>query len=654
MATNVEATIITNKVRYKSDISSLKKVMSDIRKLKDFSSKAMVASSPRQNVQQVRQVKRQVSDMMNAHIDAFKSVQKSRSRQMEKNSQDFYNSMFGIGAKGKSAKESAAAFQSMFNNENANAHVASFQKMQDRLAAIADKERRKQEAKDLAAAERARKKVEAAQQRANDLRRNRRQSASARESGIAFELSRTRLNTSQISKYQHEVQKLSDAYTNLSMSTRQYNEATRQILARARMQSKEFKTFGERLWEVRGRLLGIAAVAASAIYALNSVASATARMSQEAIARNQEYKKYQAQGGLGSDEAQALQFAVRRETGFDLSLNKLADVAKDVQDKVGDLSNGKWTQNKKTGEWNFGGGGEMSDWINMMVTRGGYGREEAVSTLRSVKGPGDLGALLTELQKKAKLSTEEFTQLAEVVNDFSWIAKAMGNEGENVVKAMKYLYDNGVILSDKQRENIDWLAKTSAVYQQFQESLSDNFVSSFAQGLKEAGIDSDALKDAFLELKPIVQDLGVWLGHLVGGIRNLLSYIPGSKSYNEQAYKDAQDNYMWAETQGSPIVSWLVKRWSSTSSAGEKGWQDAVKGLMNPNPTIPTSPQQAGINSPSGVPIINNNIMVKPADVKIETDTSKLEGVFSVMASGMISDHWSAQTDDLYSFQLNQ
>lgn len=106
----------------------------------------------------------------------------------------------------------------------------------------------------------------------------------------------------------------------------------------------------------------------------------------------------------------------------------------------------------------------MADWLNIMVNRGGYTQQGALATLRNVKGPVELAVLLEGLRKSAKLTDSEFTALAEVINDFSYLAKSVDASGQNVIDTMNTMVNSGLALNSQQQKSIDNLSQMSIVF----------------------------------------------------------------------------------------------------------------------------------------------------------------------------------------------
>lgn len=213
-----------------------------------------------------------------------------------------------------------------------------------------------------------------------------------------------------------------------------------------------------------------------------------------------------------------------KRTGFSMSYEKISDIAKDTQDKIGQLSLGQWTKDK-TGKASFSGGGEMADWLNIMVNRGGYTQQGALSTLRNVKGPVELAVLLEGLRKSAKLTDSEFTALAEAINDFSYLAKSVDASGQNVIDTMNTMVNSGLALNSQQQKSIDNLSQMSIVFDNARNALGDQFAASFSKGLEDLGINTQNLSSEMGSLVPLVKDLGTGTAQTVKGFKDLLDVL---------------------------------------------------------------------------------------------------------------------------------
>ncbi|HBR5039020.1 TPA: hypothetical protein L9X60_005407 [Klebsiella pneumoniae] len=229
--------------------------------------------------------------------------------------------------------------------------------------------------------------------------------------------------------------------------------------------------------------------------------------------------------GLNPLEADAAIQETLKRTGFNMSYEKISDIAKDTQDKIGQLSLGEWKTDKKTGQSTYSGGGEMGDWLQMMVSRGGYTQQGALKTLQNVKGPVELAVLLEGLRKSAKLTDSEFTALAEAINDFSYLAKSVDASGQNVIDTMNILVSSGLALNSQQQKSIDNLSQMSIVFDNARNALGDQFAASFAKGLEDLGINAQNLSSEMGSLVPLVRDLGTGTAQTVKGFKDLLDVL---------------------------------------------------------------------------------------------------------------------------------
>ncbi len=212
-----------------------------------------------------------------------------------------------------------------------------------------------------------------------------------------------------------------------------------------------------------------------------------------------------------------------------MSYEKYSDISKDTQDKIGQLSLGQWTKDRQ-GKASFSGGGEMSDWLQIMVNRGGYSQEGALKTLQNIKGPVELAVLLKSLQKSAKLTESEFTALAETINDFSYLAKSVDSNGQNVIDTMNMMINSGLALNSQQQKSIDNLSQMSIVFDNARNSLGDQFAASFSKGLEDLGINTQNLSSEMGSLVPLVKDLGTEPLRLLKVLKTFWMFCPLSQN----------------------------------------------------------------------------------------------------------------------------
>lgn len=482
----VTASTLVNKIVYRTDLNSLKKVRNDMKKLQQEFSKSH-------------------NQVAKARAAADKQIHQQQIKQQR-----------DIDKQQKQTAKQAAADAKAKANE------------QKKLAAA--------QARALKIQQQQSKKI-ATQQENADLARKR----------AAFQLGRLQ-NMSGADRYAaiKQANALVDAYARGNTSLKSMNQALSQHLttqrsiarnnAKQAKQSGKAKKSGSSGWLSRqasafipGEILGPTAAA----YAAQQAYQIMAGTLQGAIERNQGRKMISSMG-LNPLEADAAIQETLKRTGFNMSYEKISDISKDVQDKIGQLSLGEWKTDKKTGQSTYSGGGEMGDWLQMMVSRGGYTQQGALKTLQNVKGPVELAVLLEGLRKSAKLTDSEFTALAEVINDFSYLAKSVDASGQNVIDTMNILVSSGLALNSQQQKSIDNLSQMSIVFDNARNALGDQFAASFSKGLEDLGINTQNLSSEMGTLVPLVKDLGAGTAQTVKGFKDLLDVLSIITEWNNK------------------------------------------------------------------------------------------------------------------------
>lgn len=469
MTTKVEAATLVNRIVYKSDLNSLKKVRNDMKKLQQEFSKShsQVAKAKEAADKQVHQ------------------QQIKQQREIDKQQK-------------QTAKQAAVDAKAKANEQK------KFAAAQARALKI-----QQQQAKRVAT-----------QQENADLARKR----------AAFQLGRLQ-GMDGASRYQaiKQANAIVDAYARGNTSLKSMNQALSQHLVTqrsiARNNSKQAKQSGKKSKAGRSGNSGwlsqnVNAIVpqqllsgAAGVYLGQQMYAISSQAISDSLARNQGRKMISSMG-LNPLEADAAIQETLKRTGFNMSYEKISDISKDVQDKIGQLSLGEWKTDKKTGQSTYSGGGEMSDWLQIMVNRGGYTKQGALNTLQNVKGPVELATLLKSLQKSAKLTDSEFTALAETINDFSYLAKSVDSNGQNVIDTMNMMVNSGLALNSAQQKTIDGLNQMGIVWRAIKDSGADHFTLGFSEAMKQANLNSDNLAKSFSGLNPLMENLGQSAGEL--------------------------------------------------------------------------------------------------------------------------------------------
>lgn len=473
----VTAATLVNKIVYRTDLNSLKKVRNDMRKLqKDFSKTEGTIAKAK----------------MQADKQAYTAQMQQQKQVQQQQKQSAKQAAVDAKVKANEQKKLAAA----------QARALKIQQAQQAKTAKVSENARLAERKALF-----------------DIGRLQGLHAAERFQAIKHA-------QSLVSQYQQGAISLRDMNQQMAIHMTQQKALARNQRKQAK-QSGKGKKSGSSGWLSRqasafipGEILGPVAGA----YAAQQAYQIMAGTLQGAIERNQGRKMISSMG-LNPLEADAAIMETLKRTGFNMSYEKISDIAKDTQDKIGQLSLGEWKTDKKTGQSSYSGGGEMGDWLQMMVNRGGYTQQGALAALRNVKGPVELAVLLEGLRKSAKLTDSEFTALAEVINDFSYLAKSVDASGQNVIDTMNLLVNSGLALNSQQQKSIDNLSQMSVVFDNARNALGDQFSASFSKGLEDLGINTQNLSSEMGSLVPLVKDLGTGTAQTVKGFKDLLDVL---------------------------------------------------------------------------------------------------------------------------------
>ncbi|OYE22635.1 lytic transglycosylase, catalytic [Klebsiella pneumoniae] len=469
--TQITASTLVNKIVYRTDLNSLKKVRNDMRKIQQEFSKS----------------NNQVAKAKQAADKQIHQQQLKQQRDIDKQQK-------------QAAKQQAVDAKAKQNE-------------QKKLAAA--------QARALKIQQQQAKRV-ATQQENADLARKR----------AAFTLGRLQ-NMSGADRYTaiKQANAIVDAYARGNTSLKAMNQALSQHVTTqrslARNSAKQQKQSGSKNKSKVGRSgssgwlsQNVNAIVpqqllsgAAGVYLGQQMYAISSQAISDSLARNQGRKMISSMG-LNPLEADAAIQETLKRTGFNMSYEKISDISKDVQDKIGQLSLGEWKTDKKTGQSTYSGGGEMSDWLQIMVNRGGYTQQGALNTLQNVKGPVELATLLKSLQKNAKLTDSEFTALAETINDFSYLAKSVDSNGQNVIDTMNMMVNSGLALNSAQQKTIDGLNQMGIVWGAIKDSGADHFTLGFAEAMKQANLNSDNLAKSFSGLNPLMENLGQSAGEL--------------------------------------------------------------------------------------------------------------------------------------------
>ncbi|MHA8505001.1 hypothetical protein ACYBAD_15795 [Klebsiella pneumoniae] len=479
--TQITASTLVNKIVYRTDLNSLKKVRNDMRKLqKDFSKTEGTIAKAK----------------MQAQKQAYTAQMQQQRQVQQQQKQAAKQAAVDAKAKAKEQKKLAAA----------QARALKVQQQQQTKTAKVSENARLAERKALF-----------------DIGRLQGLHGAERFQAIKHA-------QSLVSQYQQGAISLKDMNQQLSQHL-----VTQRAIARNNnkqvKQSGKAKKSGSSGWLSRqasafipGEILGPTAAAYAAQQAYQIMAGTLAG----AIERNQGRKMIQSFGG-NDLEYMSLRRASLATTGFDISREKYADISKDWLDKQGDLSFGNTDKNG-----NFTGGGELSDLVNVMRQRLGYTNQGAVAKLNSFKTPVEFAVFMRGLRDAGKVTQQEFVNFGERINDMSYVLNSVSSGGENLLKIQNELVDSHLALTTAQQKSINNLTEMSAVFNQAKESLGDQFAASFSKGLEDLGINTQNLSSEMGTLVPLVKDLGTGTAQTVKDFKDLLDVLSIIKEWKNK------------------------------------------------------------------------------------------------------------------------
>ncbi|AOF15857.1 Uncharacterised protein [Yersinia enterocolitica] len=596
---NITAATLTNIVRWKSDVQSMKKVRDDMKRLKKEASGILDNSiSPRSAASSVKLAKQSAQ----AQVSAMKKVYGSAGAK----------GGLSTGMLGKPSKDwlSTSLAQTKAMEQTGKAQQAQTQAAKE--SALAEK-----------------RKVQAKKQ--SELALKREISGTMKLRDATFTISRME-NLSVGARYKaiQQAKLLSQEYKKSNLDLSEMNQQMKFLIAntrRAEAQARRLKRETAKTKAAEGRkgggaLLGVGlggmTAAVGGAYAAYSSASSS-------VDRAKEINKL-TKAGADSYEAQALQRLVQTK-GIDANLE---NVFQDLQEKLGELTS-QGVMDKKTGK--IKSGGELSDVASDLFLPLGY-------SLRDIaKMSSSEFIMQMQLNGKAlKKSASEMRYYEETVNDLSRVSGLFADNGKEVIDTIGQMKKSGQMLTDEQLASLTRLREWGLAVSNASQTLGDKFTLALESSIG----GSEGVAKAFRDVEPLIQGFGTALGKLTLLISWIVSKIPFLRS-QEEIRADSIKNHQENLTKGG-IRQWIAE----VGRDGMKAYQPYANSL-SPQAMIPSTsslqptPYQA--SSQYQAPV--NHITVKPADVHISTDVGRLEGVFSVLADNKIASYNDRQINDL-------
>ncbi len=154
--------------------------------------------------------------------------------------------------------------------------------------------------------------------------------------------------------------------------------------------------------------------------------------------------------GTSVEEFQKLAFGAN-EAG--ISAEKLGDIYKDTQDKVGEFLNS--------------GGGELVDYFEKVAPKVGQTAEQ----FRGLSGPQALGLFQKGLEKANVSAVQQITYLESLANDASLLTPLLANNGKGFSDAAKRMEELNLVLS---QADVDSLVEVDKAFNELGTTISKN------------------------------------------------------------------------------------------------------------------------------------------------------------------------------------
>ncbi|HFT5240433.1 TPA: hypothetical protein ACGTP8_001191 [Yersinia enterocolitica] len=593
---NITAAKLTNIVKYQTDTQSLKKIKDDMKKLKKEAAGILDNSiSPRSAAHGVKLAKQSAQ----AQVSAMKKVYGSAG----------VKGGFGTGVLGKPSKDwlqtSLAQTKAMEQTGKAQQEAA----RQAKKAALAEK-----------------RKLQLKKQAELALKREINGTMKLRDA--AFSISRMeQLSVGQRYKAIAQAKALANEYKRGNLDLSEMNQQmkflvlnTRKAEAQARRLKRETaKTKAAEGRKGGGALLGVGlggyavAGAVGGAYAAYSSASGS-------VDRAKSINKL-TKAGADSYEAQALQRLVQTK-GIDANLE---NVYQDLQEKLGELTS-QGTFDKKSGK--LKGAGELTDTYNDLFLP----LKVSLADIAKMTS-GEFVVNMVANGKRLKKSASEMRYYTETVNDLSRVSGLFADNGKQVINTIKDMKSKGQMLTDEQLASLTRLREWGIAVKDASQTLSDKFSISLSNAMG----GTDGLAEAMRQLTPLVESLGKAVAHIIKLTGFSVNQLAEPKTQNElvASVKEPEQRLNSNSSLIMGLSAWeLLKNQFKDS-----------KSAMVPTPQAMLSPTPYQPSSVYAPPKQTINVM--PAQVQLNVDSNKLEGVFNLVADNKIASYDERQMNDL-------
>lgn len=604
----ITAATLRNIVKFDTDIQSLKRVKEQMKKLRKESIGTVGSISPASASKAIASAKAVASQQISAISKVYYQANKVKSG-------------FGTGMVGTpSTKDWAAAVTAQMKQMNSVGKTQSEATRQAKEAAQADKKR-------LAY----RKALKEATDR--DI------TATMKLKNMALDIGRMdKLSAGEKLKAVTAAKALSQQYREQRLDMKELNFEAKRLLqttraiARSEAQARKQPRQPRQPAGAKGGRFGLAAGTGMAGIGAMVGGFAAYSAAESSTDRALLIKQMQKQN-VESFEAQAL---VRYTKKNNITKDPI-DLLKDINEKKAELTEmGK--VNPKTGE--IQNGGEFSDLYEKLLKKTGI----SMADIKAMS-PTEFMVQVVDSGKKLKKTNAEMTYFLEGVDDASLFLGAFKDQGKELVNTWEDMDRKGQLLTSSEIEQLVKLREFGQAVGQAGQTLGDRF----SIALSEAIGGSEGVGKSLKDLTPLIEALGTAVGKLTLLISWIVSKLPFLKSQEEikaDSLKNHEENL-----KAGGIRQWIAE----IGRDGMKAYQPYANSL-SPQAMIPSTsslqptPYQA--SSQYQAPV--NHITVKPADVKLNIDSGKLEGVFNLISENNINSYNDNILNDINTSYLNR
>ncbi|MCE3099743.1 hypothetical protein LVQ99_04205 [Yersinia enterocolitica] len=603
MSVNIQAAVLTNMVKWKSDVQSMKKVRDDMKRLKKEAAGILDNSiSPRSADHGVKLAKQSAQ----AQVSAMKKVYGSAG----------VKGSLGTPVLGKPHKDWLQTSLLQTKQMNSVGKTQSEATRQAKEAVQADKKR-------------------VAYRKALKEATDRDIAATMKLKNMSLDIARLdKLSAGEKLKAVTAAKALSQQYREQRLDMKELNFEAKRLLqttrAIARSEAQARKQPRQPAVGAKGGRFGLAAGTGMAGIGAMVGGFAAYSAAESSTDRAMLIKQMQKQD-VESFEAQAL---VRYAKKNNITKDPI-DLLKDINEKKAELTEmGK--VNPKTGE--IQNGGEFADLYERLLKKTGVSMKEI-----KAMSPTAFMVQVVESGKQLKKTNAEMTYFLESIDEGSLFMDAFKDQGKQLVGAWEDMRSKGQLLTNSEIEQLVKLREFGQAVGQAGQTLGDRF----SIALSEAIGGSEGVGKSMKDLTPLIEALGTAVGKLTLLISWIVSKLPFLKS-QEEIRADSIKNHQENLTKGG-IRQWIAE----VGRDGMKAYQPYANSL-SPQAMIPTksslqpTPYQASATYQTPKQTIN----VMPAPVSIQIDGNKLEGVFSLIADNKISSYNDNILNDINSSYL--